>query len=310
MQSSRHIGLTFESSAAVNVWILYNEDAGGGVSGESLKNQVELAGHSVVDLVSSDVLKKDEARAPSDRNIELIVAAGGDGTVATAALLASRLPTPVAILPLGTANNIAASLGIDAPAEELMASWQRAHRVPFDLGYARAASKEWVVVEGAGAGLVPAGIGSVHAGTAGGKDAGTVAPTAALRTFHRVLEGLQPRPWVLTIDGTKVSDQLLLVEVLNIRSIGPNLVFSPDATPCDGYFDVVTAGESERDELLAYLQCRIDGQDATLSLPRRRAREVRFDTCDALHIDDERIDTCGLGELSVRIQPAAITMLV
>ncbi len=69
----------------------------------------------------------------------------------------------LAILPLGTANNIATSLGLNAPVPELIASWSTARRVPFDLGYARAASKEWLVVEGVGGGLVPAGIARAQA---------------------------------------------------------------------------------------------------------------------------------------------------
>ena len=45
-------------------------------------------------------------------DLDLVVAAGGDGTVATAAGIAARTSTALAILPLGTANNIATSLGV------------------------------------------------------------------------------------------------------------------------------------------------------------------------------------------------------
>ena len=74
--------------------------------------------------------------------------------------------------------------------------------------------------------------------------------------------------------ATRCPKQFLLVEVLNIRSIGPNLVFGPDASPSDGYFDVILAQECHREEMLAYLGHRAEGRDTRLALPRHRAREV------------------------------------
>src|SRR5688572_23259970 len=43
---------------------------------------------------------------------EIVVSAGGDGTAARIAAHASSSGPPIAILPLGTANNIAHSLGV------------------------------------------------------------------------------------------------------------------------------------------------------------------------------------------------------
>ena len=103
---------------------------------------------------------------------------------------------------------------------------------------------------------------------------------------------------------------LLLVEVLNIRSVGPNLVFGPGANPSDGYFDVVMAQECHREELMTYLDRRSEGRDTRLELPTRRAREVVIATCEELHVDAKRIDTCELGQVAIGIEPKAITVLV
>ena len=99
-----------------------------------------------------------------------------------------------------------------------------------------------------------------------------------------VTKGAWQRP-----DGTPYAEELLLLEVLNVRSIGPNLVFGPDANPSDGYFDVVVAQESHRHELLTYLEDRSEGRDRRLALPTRRAREVVIERGDELHVDDERV---------------------
>ena len=79
--------------------------------------------------------------------------------------------------------------------------------------------------------------------------------------------------------------------------------------PSDGYFDVILADESHRDQLRSYLEQRAEGRDARLSLPRHRAREVTIESCADLHIDDELVDTCELGPISIRIEPAAIQVL-
>ena len=51
---------------------------------------------------------------------DLFIAAGGDGTVAEVIHEAAGTGVPVALLPIGTANNIARSLGIVGDAREII----------------------------------------------------------------------------------------------------------------------------------------------------------------------------------------------
>jgi diacylglycerol kinase family enzyme len=291
----------------VNVWILCNEDAGRGISADDLQALVERAGHTVAGVAK----QYDEDSALPEGDLDIIVAAGGDGTVATAAGIALRTSAALAIFPLGTANNIATSLGLSTRIPELIASWSSANRVPFDLGFARAGAKKWLIVEGVGGGLLPAGIARVEAAHRQHKPSTPSAEVdGAVRAFRDTLAGLAPQPWTISIDGTQMSDEFLLAEVLNIRSIGPNLVLSPDASPSDGYFDVITAQETHRKELETYFERRLAGRDTRLALPCTRARHVSITSCAEMHIDDERVDTCALGPMSIEIAPAAITVLV
>jgi diacylglycerol kinase family enzyme len=300
-------GLDFDCTGRVNVWILCNEDAGRGLSAEDLRELVERAGHTVIGVAK----QYDEQTRVPRTELDLVVAAGGDGTVATVAAIAAKSSVTLAILPLGTANNIATSLGVNRPVSELIASWSSGRRVPFDLGRARAGSKTWCVVEGVGGGLVPAGIKSAQSAQTMQSDTDPAREVdSAVRTFRHALDRLRARPWTLTIDGTQSSEELLLVEVLNIRAIGPNLVLGPDANPSDGFFDVVTAQECHREQLTTYLDRRAEGRDMRLALPTRRAREVVIGACNELHIDDERIDMCDVGPISISIEPAAATVLL
>ena len=299
-------GLDLESLLAVNVWILCNEAAGRGISADTVGDLVERSGHTVL-----GVAKEYDEAMPLPEHIDLLVAAGGDGTVATVAGIAAKTSAALAILPLGTANNIATSLGLEASPRELISSWTTARRRPLDSGFARAGSKQWLIVEGAGGGFVPAGIRRAEAEQKQQRENAPGAEVAAaVRAFRDALVELEPREWTFTIDGKQLSGTFLLVEALNIRSIGPNLVFAPDADPSDGYFDVMMARESDRDRLLSYLDDRAEGRTSRLLLPQYRAREVVIESCTELHIDDECVDGCPLGEVSIRIEPGAVAVLV
>src|SRR5688500_5532436 len=306
VQTDGHIGPDLEFGGSVNVWMLCNEAAGRGLSPDALQMLIENAGHNLLGVAK----EYGEATALPD-NLDVVVAAGGDGTVATVAGIALKTSAAMAILPLGTANNVATSLGITAPVPTLVASWPTARRVPFDLGSARAASREWLVVEGIGGGLVPAGIARAQAEQKHREEIPPAAEVAAaIRAFREALADLEPSRRTVVIDGKTMSDAFLLVEVLNIPSGGPNLALGRDAPPSDGYFDVIMAQLRHRQELLTYLEYRAGGHDAALALPRRRAREVVIEGCAALHIDDKRVDTCALGPITIRVVPAAITVLV
>jgi diacylglycerol kinase family enzyme len=98
----------------------------------------------------------------------------------------------------------------------------------------------------------------------------------AIRTIGGVLSRLQPVEWTIVADGVRRTDEfLLVVEILNIRSIGPNLVLSAEANPSDGLFCVVMAGEEHREEIARYLQDLLVGREPPPpSLTSQCARHV------------------------------------
>ena len=290
----------------MRVWILSNKDAGRSLSNDALRELAMHAGHSVVGLVNT---KRDDIQPPQG-GIDLIVAAGGDGTVATAAELSVDASTPFAILPLGTANNIAASLDLSRDVPQLIASWDRARPIPFDLAHARARSKEWLIVEGVGGGLLPAGIAAAKPALDYAEAHPSHEVAAAVRLFSRALKDLPAVRRTITIDGVPLTRDLLMFEVLNIRSVGPNLVFAPTASPSDGMFDVVMAGPEHRVDLLNYFESLSRDDDAEVILPHYRARDIRLDSCEELHMDGEVVDVRGLGEIEITVEPSATTVLI
>ncbi len=113
----------------------------------------------------------------------------------------------------------------------------------------------------------------------------------------------------IVADGAETTGEFVLVEVLNIRSLGPNLVFSASATPSDGLFTVVTAGDRHRDEIARYLREVLEGRDASLSLPSTRARHVTLQSGTDIHLDDEVLTASPSRKVSIHVDACALELL-
>jgi len=289
----------------MRISLFHNQKAGDNTSFSWIRELIETSGHEIVRVFDREAAFGELI----DDRTELVVAAGGDGTVAAAARLLAGKSVPLAVLPLGTANNIAKALHSDAPSEQLVKRWETASRRQLDLGVARGPWGERRFLEGVGLGLVPATITSVHTKPFTADDVPEKLERATLR-YCQVLSRLEPRRSTLIVDGESITGDFLLAEVLNIRSVGPNLVIAPDADPSDGYFSVVTAREDHREQVATYLRDLIEGRESTLVLPTMRAREIEIETVEDVHVDDDIVRFPMSGTMSVEIEAAAVEFLI
>jgi diacylglycerol kinase family enzyme len=291
----------------VKVSLFYNSGAGDSLPLQYIRDTIEGCGHTLVQVVD----KESEAARVLDTPAELVVAAGGDGTVSAAARVLLGLGIPLAILPVGTANNIARSLGDghQGTIDELIQRWDRARLQPFDLGVVCGSFGERHFVESVGSGLIPAGIAAAQARPLEDEKQSPVKLAHAATKYHGVLARLKPRPWTIRLDSSTITGEFLLVEVLNTGCVGPNLVLSRDATPSDGFFSVIIAAEKDRHDLRVYLEQVIDGHDCSLALPSRQATRVEMHGPDDIHVDDTLLGSTS-GVVSMNIQPGAVQLLV
>jgi diacylglycerol kinase (ATP) len=290
----------------MRVSLFYNKGAGDGVSLAEIRNAIEQHGHDLVSIVE----KEDDSSLLLDERCELVAAAGGDGTVSKAARLLAGRGIPLGILPLGTANNIARSLGSPESIDQAIRRWSVAQPMPVDLGIAAGAWGERRFVEAVGGGLIPAGITAMQARPAADEAPLPSKLALATRRYANVLARLKPRHWTMTLDGIQTSGDFLLVEVLNTRLVGPNLMLSTSTNASDGLFTVVMAGEEHREELASYLHNRVEGRSHQLSLESLSARHVEVRDGADFHIDDQVF--CGPADasVSIRIEPAALNFLL
>ncbi len=234
----------------MKISLVHNPTAGDGQDVEDVVKLLTDAGHDVQHRSSKDDWKK-LLQDPGD----LVVAAGGDGTARKVALAAADRGLPFAILPIGTANNIAKTLGLVGDARQLVGSWsdEESSARPFDIGEVTAggASRQFVEAVGGGwfAELIARGGKVEEELLLVGRET-----DRALHLLAALMRQARPMAWRVVADGEDLSGDYLAVEVANIRFVGPNVPLAIEADPSDGLLDVVLVTEADRDPIVEYLE--------------------------------------------------------
>src|SRR5947208_13198576 len=136
----------------MRILLVHNPKAGSGRhQGEDLMKAFKRAGHKAIYQSS----KKRGITKALKKNINLVLVAGGDGTVSKIAyrLVSTKSEVPLSVLPLGTANNFARSLGFCLSQDELIEQLSDGKCGRFDVGVACGPWGKRYFFEGAGAGL-------------------------------------------------------------------------------------------------------------------------------------------------------------
>jgi diacylglycerol kinase (ATP) len=267
----------------MRVTLMHNPGAGEeDHDAEGLRAALAGAGHDVRYASTADGLGALEEPA------DVVVIAGGDGTVSSIVTALAGRGVPVAVLPLGSANNIARSLSTgDAGAEALARALVGASRRPFDVGELRADGGTARFVESVGGGVFAEAL--VRAEEHRGDPDGEEKRRHGLQLLLATIAETPALHWELAADGDDLSGDYLAVEAMNIREIGPNLALAPEADPGDGLLDLVLIGPAHRDLLARTVEASSRGEPAPQPLPARRARRISVVVpagCP-VHLDDE-----------------------
>lgn len=301
----------------MRVTAIYNPEAGGQtVTRRRLASLLQRAGYEATFVSAKGKRWKDALEDPGD----LVVVSGGDGTTAKVAKRLAGRGVPLAILPAGTANNVARSLGLDAPLDELIARWTDAVPTPVDLGLARGPWGEELFIEAWGLGVFP-----VMLERAAGFEKMPAATRAALGTPRHGIDlmidlvmSATPTHWTVSLDGEDLSGEYIMLEAMNIRYIGGAMELAPTADATDGAFDVLAVREEERSAFVEHLRAIRLGSVPDREFTRRASRvDVRGAKALA-HIDDEPWPTAERdeavelegGTMTIEVQPGAIEVLL
>ncbi|MGD9614782.1 MAG: diacylglycerol kinase family protein [Alphaproteobacteria bacterium] len=236
--------------------LIHNESAGDASHDRDwLVGLLARAGYDV------DYHRYDPARvaAALDGAAELVAVAGGDGSVARVIAQARPDAPPIAILPLGTANNLATALGLGRDIEQLVAGWRRFTGRPF---YPIDSEGPWgsrQLVEGLGFGAIEEAIAELP---------DTIDHESACRAYADEVMTDDPELLELTIDGTTIRERFAVLEIATIPLVGPNLRLAPAADPSTRKFSVsfIRDTDDERRALARWILAPKDGTQAPLMM--------------------------------------------
>ena len=271
----------------MNVTLIHNANAGDSdlTTPDQLVALIEEAGHTV----RHQSIKSDGWQNSLDQPADLVAVAGGDGSVGEVVRRMVGRRTPVAVVPSGTANNIAKSLGIaDWDAAQLIGGWSRAVRMNFDAGVALGPWGRRHFVEGVGMGLFTEAMPWIthrqcilQPPSAGDRIAD------ALHQLREHLHGTKASPLNVILDGRDISDNYIMLEAMNTHYVGPNLFLAPDVEHGDGLLHVVGVTEGDRELLDACLGDWKFGSTwpADLGVHTGKRLEIEW-TGFPVHIDD------------------------
>jgi diacylglycerol kinase (ATP) len=219
---------------------------------------------------------------------ERIVAAGGDGTVSVlaSALLESNPGVECGMLPIGTGNDLAQSLGVPTRLDRAAALLSGGEATPIDAIHASAdgASAPECADRQSEVGKVR----ELHAWNAvvggfGGRISDRLSPGmkslwrgfAYLRAAVAEFGELRPRRVRLDIDGRVTEQELLMLVIANGRYAGGGIPFVPGARVDDGWLDVVAIRTVPIGRLAVLVPRVLAGRHMTdSSVEHTRARTV------------------------------------
>ena len=295
---------------------MHNPKAGDAKHGkEQLMAALAEAGHHAIYQSTKEPGFKKALKQPAD----VVLAAGGDGTTAKVAFRLIDSGIPMSVLPLGTANNLARTLGFVTSPEEIIARLEGGKKQIFDVGLATGPWGERYFFEAAGGGLLAD---YVQAAKKEQKKNGKAEKLSKEQQMarhgallRRMLHDYPVRQWKIEIDEKDISDRYILWEAMNIRSVGPALHLAPRAATRDGRFDFVCARAADRALLMEHFDARIAGKKSKSPLPTRRFRELRIAwKGSTIHFDDKlwpdtKQSRRSSSKIKITVKPSALIIL-
>jgi diacylglycerol kinase (ATP) len=240
-----------------------------------------------------------------DGDHELVVVAGGDGAVTKVLKGLAGKGKVAALLPSGSANNIAKTLGYgaDEPDEEVIRRFEQAERVAFDLGLVSWNGKDCSFVESAGFGIFADVL--VRADEVEDEPGGDEKIEVGLRFLREAAEEAGVFSCQVLVDGADLSGEYIAVEATNVGLVSVNVPVAPDARPDDGLVDLVLLKAADRARLAEYASARLDDRrPPALDFEVHRARriELRVPPDWPFHLDDELL-SAGAKRYSLKVVP-------
>lgn len=249
------------------------------------------------------------ALAATAAGYDVVVASGGDGTVARAAYAMRGTGVPLVVFPSGTANLLANNLGSATESAAIANSLREGRLVTLDMGEIEYEGADGPRKNGF---LTMAGAGFDASIMKGSQD---LKPVFGQLSYYLSAFG-NPHPTVahltMELDGDHVEADGICVLVGVWGNVSPNFPLIPDSSPRDGLLDVAIVKTDNAIPLIPTVVGSLLGQginDPAIEI--RHVHEVTL-ACDPplpMQFDGEVI-TDGTTPFTMRAIPGGVTTVV
>lgn len=266
----------------MKIILLYNPSAGDeDFPLENILTSLEEQGARVV----AQNTKEDKFEKVFDLIFDLIIIAGGDGTVEKILLELRDTDIPIAILPFGNANNIAGSLGLDSDYKNLVRRFGQKKFHSLSIGKYETPEETGWFVEGIGWGIFTALLLQIDREEKKNHDSKSKVEFG-LKSLKKLPDELPLNEYKIVLDGEDHSGEYLWVEIMNTKRLGPQLELAPEADHGDAYLDVMLVGENQKSELKKFFKAQKKGPTPS-PFKTVKAKKIKIHSHLPFHVDDE-----------------------
>jgi diacylglycerol kinase (ATP) len=288
--------------------LIFNPTSGRGEedSGERLAEVVSaLRAHGIephVGVKTSGKAARELARKAVKAGHPLVIVAAGDGTIAEVAAQLIGSSTALGIVPIGTMNNVARSLGIPLTIDDACALIGMGTTRHIDVGrvVANGPAKSEVFLECAGVGLTSI---LAAAGQSVEKHRWSHLPSI-LRRFTEDRLGVMK----IELDDMTIEAHSRMVTVSNSPLLGNNLLAAPGAKMDDGMLDVRVYDGMGDVDLAKHFASASSGN--AIELKSYRTRRVRITAEDPVVVNSDMVITGPRRIVEIEAVPGALSMIV
>ena len=297
--------------------IILNPAAGGGGGADRVRDWAARRPKVELRVTEGPGDARRWARDAAEQGRHRVVAAGGDGTVHEVAsgLLdhGEDIPT-LALLPLGTGNDLARSLQVPDELEAALEILERGRVRGMDVARVRWDGDSDQEGDGSGESfLVNALTGGFSGELHDSLDEGVKSAWGPLSYLKTGLEEWGERSTyaiTVSVDGESQDYEALNLVVANGASAGGGMPISPEADPFDGVLNVLVVRDAPGWELSALAARMLAGEPGDHdALDRRRGRSVLVEADESfpVSLDGERIT---VRTLDLELRPGTLSVVV
>ncbi len=243
------------------------------------------------------------ARRAVENGYKTIITMGGDDTIEAVIRGMYGSKARLGMIPTGTANNLAKSLGIPEDIEQACALIASGQFRKLDMGEVKTRNgKKFPFFEVVTIGISSAIYTDALQASKGKKPLNNLRD--ALRTV--MTHETSPRVTLLMNEDSYVAVDTMLVIVSNVPLIGPNMLVDPEASLDDGLVEVSVFPNFSKPELAAYAMKVInEGHQDDKRIQRYRAYKLKIKTSPKLKVLVDGV-LLGKGTVRIKVNPGAL----